>query len=350
MRPSLAPPLAALALLLLSLVAWRSKVKVDGGVEVGVVDTADASLPPLQPSLRDVYAKNQATRASVKVWIDRAHWESPPSFFNYGLPAYALPKINLPVGGRPIGHDLVGLLGAQLQQQRAGQQERKLRYLEIGVSVGKCLMTQLQYFGPRAQTWAFDLEEINPTFAALLTPGTPALIDSWTEEQLEPGMKTLRRSSGQVHVDTIKAFSSPAGGELRYLAADEFNAIAWQRLRAHNAEPFDLIYSDALHTPDALLFEASQLLHLSLVNLQGFAIVWDDCAGSMVTQAVCPILELLRKQPGVPLVHFARYSIGGWTGINEEEHGTCIATTLNLQELRARDADLAQLLRFKGCS
>ena len=254
------------------------------------------------------------------------------------------------MGSRPIGHDLVGLLGTQLQQQYAGQQERKLSYLEIGVSVGKCLMTQLQYFGPRAQTWAFDLEEINPTFANLLTPGTPALLDSWTEEQLLPSMKTLRRSPSQLHVDTIKTFLSPAGGELRYLAADEFNAFAWQRLRTHNAEPFDLIYSDALHTPDALLFEASQLLHLNLVNLKGFAIVWDDCAGSMVTQAVCPILELLRKQPGVPQVHFARYSIGGWTGINEEEHGTCIATTLNLQELRARDADLAQLPRFKGCS
>lgn len=340
--------IASLTVLLVAILAWHMRLVTS---EVGFEDVYDASLPPLQPTLREVFTLNQVTRAGVKTWITAENWASPPSLYNYGLPSFIFPKVGLPVGGHPIGHDLISLLGTQLQLQHSGQ-GHKLRYLEIGVSVGKCLFTQLQYFGSRAQIVAFDVEEINPTFAAMLAPSNPAVIDSWTEEQLKPGVLTQRRAPEHFHIDTIKAFVSPAGGELHYLAADEFNEVGWQKLRSLSSDPFSLVYSDAFHTPEALLYEAGKLLQLRLLNTKGFALVWDDCDGTMVSQAVCPIVELLRKaQPkGDPRVHFARYRMGGWVGVHEEEHGTCVATTLDLPELRARDADFARLPRFHACS
>ena len=310
---------------------------------------------PLPPSLREVYLVNQRTRESVKNWIEDKDYASPPSLFNYGLPTHVRHMINVNVGNSPIGHDLVSWLGEHLIHNGARHvprhQPRRLNYLEIGVSVGKSLMTQLEHFGPRAIVVAFDVEEINPTFAAMLQPGNPLVLDTWTEERLRPGTVTLRRIAGSPHVDTIKAFTSPSGGELHYLASDEFNLEGWLRLRALAGQsPFELIYSDAFHTGDALLFEAKQLLQLGLINFNNFAIVWDDCVGDMLTDAACPILQILRKA-GVhaPKISFAVYNIGGWLGVNEAEHGTCIATTLNLTDLHVQDADFSLLKNFAPC-
>lgn len=306
---------------------------------------------PLPPSLRDVYLVNQRTRESVKNWIEDKDYASPPSLFNYGLPTHFRNMINLNVGNSPIGHDLVSWLGEHLIHNGARHVPRRLNYLEIGVSVGKCLMTQLEHFGRRAIVVAFDVEEINPSFAAMLQPGNPLVLGTWTEERLRPGAVTLRRIAGSPHVDTIKAFTSPSGGELRYLASDEFNLEGWLRLRALAGQsPFELIYSDAFHTYDALLFEAEQLLQLGLINFNNFAIVWDDCAGDMLTDAACPILQMLRKAgANAPKISFALYHIGGWLGVNEVEHGTCIATTLNLKDLHVQDADFSLLKNFAPC-
>ena len=292
------------------------------------------------PLLRDVYARNQVTRNSVKVWIEKKDWEAPPSFFTYGLPPWAYPWVNLDVGTDPIGHDLITLLGVNLKRPLA-----KLHYLEIGVSVGKCLFTQLQYFGEGVLVFAYDLEEVNPTFSRMLVQGTE--LDSWREEELRAGAVSQRRASGNEHIDTIKQFFSPAGGELRYLASDEYNYVGWARLAKQNVV-FDLIYSDAFHTPEALLFEANQFL--PLLNKANFAIVWDDCEGTMVTEAVCPILEKLRTRPHAPPVFFNIFVIGGWMGENEAKHHTCVATSINLASLVQQDDGLRKLERVNACN
>ena len=80
------------------------------------------------------------------------------SRFNYGLPPYAYPLINLPVGGVPIQHDLISYF--------AGILSTKIRYLEIGVSVGKGLLTQLNFLGPKAEVGSryMGTDRQQPTF------------------------------------------------------------------------------------------------------------------------------------------------------------------------------------------
>lgn len=53
-------------------------------------------------SLEQVRLRNHATRQSVTTWIKREDWESPPSLFNYGLPASVFHLIDKDVGAIPI--------------------------------------------------------------------------------------------------------------------------------------------------------------------------------------------------------------------------------------------------------
>ncbi len=280
-------------------------------------------------------------------WVARSDWLSPPSLYNYGLPDSVFHLINNDVGLFPIGHDLLSFLGSQLlsvarARERRLQPPRRLHYFEVGVSVGKCLFTQLEFFGPSALIFAYDLEDINPSFARMLAPGAPAVLDSFTEEHLKPGQSSIRRQPGIERTDTIKKFVSPAGGELLYLAADEFNSAGWVHLKRQNIT-FDLLYSDAFHDPSALIFEAEQLLSHGLINLQSFAMVWDDCYPGMETLAVCPMLQRMRGTTGVPPLFTMIVMIHGWLGTSEFEHRTCILSTLDLEHLRKNDVAFALL-------
>jgi hypothetical protein len=310
------------------------------------------SLAPLLPSfsapptLQECHARNQRTRTAVTSWISRNDWLVPPSLYGFGLPEYVYPTINNNVGPLPIGHDLLSFFGSQLLAVTGNA--RRLQYFEVGVSVGKCLFTQLEFFGSTATIFAYDVEDINPTFARMLTPGTPHVLDSFSEERLKSGKKTIRRRPGTERTDTIKKFISPAGGELRYLAADEYNSEGWAHLKQQNVS-FDLIYSDAFHEPPALLFEAEQLLSHELINLKSFAIVWDDCLADMVAEAVCPIIERMRRIPGLPRLYSELAEIHGWTGINDSPHQTCILSTLDIRRLREGDVDFAAVPMERLC-
>jgi hypothetical protein len=197
-------------------------------------------------------------------------------------------------------------------------------------------MTQLQFFGESALVVAFDVEDINPTFADMLVSDSLAVLDNFTGERLVPGMTTLRRHPGTERVDTITRFYSPSGGELRYLSTDEFNIVGWEHLQKQEIV-FDLIYSDAFHQPSALIYEAEQLLLRGLINLNRFAIIWDDCGGSVLISGVCPIIELLRQKVGMSTLTAGIFNIGGWLGVNEDLHPTCVVSTLPLEKLWQED-------------
>ena len=98
-------------------------------------------------TLEEVRLWNEALRQSVPNWIQRVDWETQSwggnSRYNYGLPPLAYGKINLPVGGVPIVHDIISYF--------AGLMGTKIKYLEIGVSVGKGLLTQLNFLGSRSE-------------------------------------------------------------------------------------------------------------------------------------------------------------------------------------------------------
>ena len=95
---------------------------------------------------------------------------------------------------------------------------------------------------------------------------------------------------------------------------------------------FNVILSDAMHSPDALRHEWRMIIKGSLLDLDSFAVVWDDCIGGLrrVFHSIVKHTSL-SKQSGL-LCH-AVFSIHGWMGVHENAHSTCVMTTLDLRNI-----------------
>ena len=128
-------------------------------------------------SLEEVRKYNEVSRRLICPWITRSDWTSPPSLFNYGLPARVFNLIDKDVGSHVIEHDIVSYLGLQLEKV---QSFKPIAYLEIGVSVGKCIFTQLNIFSADTTIFAFDIENINPSLSSWFEKRQ--VLEFWEEE------------------------------------------------------------------------------------------------------------------------------------------------------------------------
>ena len=233
-------------------------------------------------------------------------------------------------------HDFVSFLALSMESSIG----RRIQYLEIGASVAKCLYTQINIFPPSASVFAFDIEDINPTLAEWFDQQETQ--DSWIEEELLEGHWTMRRKPQRIAQglgkDTIKLFTKGGGGfpNLTYLAADEFNKHAWMKLSALKPS-FNMILSDAMHTLEALMFEWRMIVKGSILDLNNFTVVWDDCQGGLRRSFYTIVKHTsIAKQEGL-LCH-AVLKIHGWMGIHEYPHSTCVMTTLDLRSLAGIDS------------
>lgn len=82
-------------------------------------------------AISEIKAHNDVTRNKISLWITDDDWKSPPSLFNYGLPAFAKDYVSKPVGDVIIQHDFISFLGLKLEHQFM----RPISYLEIGNTV-----------------------------------------------------------------------------------------------------------------------------------------------------------------------------------------------------------------------
>jgi hypothetical protein len=100
----------------------------------------------IHPNQDAVRVFNDATRNTVTQWLIGREWEKPPSLYHYGLMRpWKVSQVEKPITDNlPIAHDLVSYFGALLQQTAP------VRYLEIGVSVGKSLFTQVRFMACRS--------------------------------------------------------------------------------------------------------------------------------------------------------------------------------------------------------
>jgi hypothetical protein len=283
-------------------------------------------------SFDEVRRHNQATRQSVHSWINRQDWEAPPSLYNYGLPGYVFHLINADIGEVPIQHDMLSYFGKLIEDRI---HPKRFRMLEIGVSVGKSLYTQMNIFQPESSIFALDVEDINPSFAKLLD--RREVLSTWTEEELPAGVGTTRRSDiakkNGHEVDSMTTYTLKGrnGPTLTYLAGDEWSEVSWRKLQSFDNHKFQVILSDALHTREALLYEWKMIKDKSLLDKIIFAYVWDDCDGTL-RAAFSQIVQQFSAENNVFFCS-AVFSIHGWLGAHEPSHPTCVLTTLDLREL-----------------
>jgi len=246
--------------------------------------SADALVEPIR--------LNRKTLASVDNWIDEEAFAR--SYFKYGVPDFLKAVINKPIGDTATYTDLMVHLAKHYFKQ--------VNYLEIGVSVGKNFFQLLNALD-NTRFSAFDIEEINPVLAKKLSPGARTEWDT-------PATSIKKNRS------SLSAFDF-GGSPVNYLSGDVWDANSWSKLEGNK---FNLVFSDALHTPQAILFEFEMLVKYQLLD-DRFVIVWDDLVGKMKNS----FFKIIRKYDSIyQIKDIYLLEINGWVGENEGPHSVGI--------------------------
>lgn len=205
--------------------------------------------------LDEVIRQNRLALNAVDDWFPSGLISQ--SVFRYGVNPGFEPLLNLPLDNECTHADILAYFGRTAQEPG--------RYLELGVSVGKTFWQILNTCKP-FECWGFDIEEINPVLKA-------RLVEQSRQEWQGPA-DSIKKSKS-----SISRFSHPAtGNQVVYICADIFDPKAWELLAGNN---FNLVLSDALHTPEALEFEWNQMTKMNIFNPREAVVMWDDLDGVM---------------------------------------------------------------------
>jgi hypothetical protein len=242
--------------------------------------------------------KNRQTLSLVDNWIDEDAFKK--SFFSYGVPDYIKKDINKPINNSATYTDLILYLSKKHFEN--------INYLEIGVSVGKNFFQLLNAHADSKFT-GFDIEELNPAiekrldFKEKIEWPTPA-------DSIKKTFSSLKRFSyNMMDVD--------------YLSGDVWDENSWAKLKDNK---FNIVFSDALHTPEAILFEFEMLVKFDLLA-DKFIIVWDDLVGKMQKSFYKIIRKYDRKYQ---IKDIYLLNINGWIGEHEKPHTVGVISNFSL--------------------
>jgi hypothetical protein len=246
-------------------------------------------LSRFKADLAHAVKKNRQSLALVPHWLDEDVYRA--SIFQYGLPPHIREFIDDPIDESPTYSDLIVHLAGGM---------RDLRYLELGPSVGKNLF-QVAKAVQNSELVAVDIEDINPILEQQLTPKSHV---SWTTM---PGSKRSALSTQTAYgLDT---------NNIGYIAGDLFDSATWDRLRGRK---FNMIFSDAFHSPEALIVEWENIARLGLLASGPFAMVWDDLTSDGMRQAFYRIATAIRRDRPSALASLELFQ--GWVGKRESLH------------------------------
>lgn len=247
----------------------------------------------------DVYRTNREALAEVPKWVRTEDLVG--SLWRYGVPEqWDTGRLELGCTGlneiepEPTYSDLIGFICRLMTD---------LRYLEIGVSVGKNFY-QIARQVPDAQMVGLDIERLNPVLAE-------ALGRTFTERKtgISQSVETLSGQSTDVDLATCTS------GGITYLRGDQFSDDTWAVL---DGQRFNFIFSDGVHSARAVRAEMDFLFSHDLIDTSGpFAMYWDDLVNIEMQTAFNDCAMRLREAFG-----------GGWHGLHWI-HGTYGAKRLN---------------------
>jgi hypothetical protein len=240
----------------------------------------------LEPAVR----RNRVSLALMPHWLDDEVYEA--SIFHYGLPPHIRSFIDEPIDDSPTYSDVIAYLAGQIPN---------LSYLELGPSIGKNLF-QVAKAVQNAELVAVDIEDINPILEKQLTQRMPA--ETW---QTTAGSKRTASSTRTSYLLD--------SNRVDYMAGDLFDKATWERLRGRK---FNLIFSDAFHSPEALDMEWENIARLDLLAEGPFAVVWDDLTSAAMRDAFYRIAAAIQHRRPSVLVSLELFQ--GWVGKRERLH------------------------------
>lgn len=248
--------------------------------------------------MKKAIQQNRRSLSFIDEWIDETAFKN--SFFNYGIPDFIKLNINKPISDSITYSDILLYLSQKHFE--------KINYLEIGVSVGKNFF-QLLAAHNHSQFTGFDIEEINPVLENYLS--FSGKIEWPTPEQ------SIKKTNSSLKKYKFK------GMEIDYLCADVWDENSWAKLKG---QKFNIVFSDALHSPKAILFEFEMLLKYELMD-EKFFIVWDDLVGKM-RKSFFKIIKKYNRNFQIKDVYLL--NVNGWVGANEGAHSVGIISNFSL--------------------
>jgi len=250
---------------------------------------APVPLSRYKADLSQAITQNRRTLALVTHWLDDAVYQA--SIFQYGLQPHIRAVLDQPIDDSPTYSDLIVHLAREMGA---------LRYLELGPSVGKNLF-QVAKAVHGAAIVAVDIEDINPILEQQLSFRE---MESWPTA---PGSKRKALS-------TRKSYALD-DNSIDYIAGDLFDPATWERLRGRS---FNLIFSDAFHSPEALAMEWDYICRLELLTTDRFAMVWDDLSTPGMRAAFYQIAGDIRRRRPAAVISLELFA--GWVGRSERLH------------------------------
>ncbi|GAA0559461.1 class I SAM-dependent methyltransferase [Chitinophaga japonensis] len=248
--------------------------------------------------MAELIKMNRAALQLVPDWIDEEAMKD--SCFSYGVPDFIRGDINYDIGEELTYTDLMLYLSRKHFPE--------LNYLEIGVSVGKNFF-QLLHGRNQGQFTGYDIEEINPVLGRML--------EYQGKTEWDTPRSSIKKKQSSLSSFTYKNMP------VRYLSADVWDENSWARLKG---ERFNMVFSDALHTPEAILFEFEMLVKYNLLA-DRFIIVWDDLVGKM-KKSFFKIIQKYDSAYKIEDIYFLH--INGWIGKHEPPHSVGMIANFKL--------------------
>jgi len=253
----------------------------------GVLNAVNHSIP------KSIIQNNRGVLAAISNWVPVGLLEN--SVFRYGVNPNVEPLLNLPISADPTNADLLGYF--------ASRHSRQGHYLEIGVSVGKTFW-QMINSADQFDCWEFDIEELNPVLMKEL------VLVSRVEWQTP--FSSIKKTPSSFSTFLYKK----TGRQIHYICADVFDPHAWSFLKDIS---FNIVLSDALHTPEALDFEWEMLTKANCLSKDALLIVWDDLDAEM-RRWFFRKKSTMAAQLHVPINRIGTFYMNGWLGSRECPH------------------------------
>lgn len=252
--------------------------------------------------LKRVTEKNRRALELIDDWLPDQLLEQ--SVFRYGINPDVKPVLNLPLNNITTHADLLAYFGQRLQ--------KRCRYLELGVSVGKTIWQILHTCAP-CECWGFDIEEINPVLRKQLV--------ELSREEFPTPSSSIKHTPSSL----TRFRHEPSGSTLNYIAADIYDPAAWNLLQG---KKFNVILSDALHSPEALALEWEKFTRLNLFDPDEIIIMWDDLDGEMHDWFI-KNREAIASALDASLSKVTTIFANGWLGSREYAHRLGLAIKAN---------------------
>jgi hypothetical protein len=275
---------------------------------------------PHKPEMKVVLESNRAMLMSIPHWIDEETYKK--SRAQYGIPDYIIELMDKDIGPEITTADVLTYVAKNKFQAQLNQ---KIKYLELGISVGKTFL-QMGNTCNDGILATIDLE--NPA---------PILLKYFKDAKVQQSWRYYYIGNApRKDNDTYTTYTADISGHnnrVLYISGDVRDDQSWDPLKKEQVK-FNMLLSDAAHDPDSILDEMSFLMDYNLIDTSNFFFMYNSLGNDM-SKAFAKIFLLLQKK--VPTLNTKKniklLRVRNWLGINEGHALNGMISTLDLDQL-----------------